>query len=82
MQTYRHEFRVHGLESIYCAEQLRDAFDRLPGVSSYVLFKRAYAEVVAPAGMGVERLQAVAAQAGYRLQPLSVANRHGKTSPL
>lgn len=75
-RTIRHEFHVHGLKCIYCAEQLRDAFNQLPGVNSYVLFKRAYAEVEAPTGVTVERLQAIAGQLGYRLQSLATKTHH------
>jgi hypothetical protein len=39
-QTVRREFHVLGLKSIYCAERLRCALNRLPGLRCYVLYKR------------------------------------------
>ncbi|WP_275097986.1 hypothetical protein [Sedimenticola hydrogenitrophicus] len=80
-QTIRREFRVHGLKSIYCAERLRGALSRLPGVRCYVLYKRAYAEVEAPAEVSIEVLQAIAEREGYRLQPMIVKARGGEPPP-
>ncbi|WP_260291634.1 hypothetical protein [Sedimenticola hydrogenitrophicus] len=80
-QTIRREFRVHGLKSIYCAERLRGALSRLPGVRCYVLYKRAYAEVEAPADVSIEALQGIAKREGYRLQPMTAKTQGGEPAP-
>lgn len=80
-QTVRREFRVHGLNSIYCAERQRGTLSRLPTVRGYVLYKRAYAEMEAPAEVAIEALQEIAEWEGYRLQPMTVTIGGGEPPP-
>lgn len=76
--TIHRKFSVAGLRSIYCAETLRIALNGIPGVSSYVSYKKALAEVDAPADLPVATLQRTAERKGYCLRALTDASVNRK----